>query len=174
MIFTGRKLVNPAELWEKYLRRKQTYQELAQAYGCSSKTIRRRLDKYSVELNEHFPKVANVVMDTTYFGRSLGVMCFKDSITKTLLHKQYVRYETNVLYFGGIEIIHSKGVVIKSIICDGRKGLFHLFGDIPIQMCRRHQIEIVRRYLTRNPKLQAGKELYILVKNMALLIKYSF
>lgn len=105
-------------LWEKYQQNKQTYQELAEEYGCSAKTIQRRLDKYTVRFNNKFPSVANVVIDTTYFGRNFGVMCFKDSITKTMLHKQYVRYETNELYRNGIEKIWSQFVVIQSIICD--------------------------------------------------------
>jgi 6-phosphogluconate dehydrogenase len=41
-------------------------------------------------------------------------------------------------------------------------------------MCQRHQIEIVRRYLTRNPKLQAEKELYVLAKNMTKLAEKEF
>ncbi|MDR1552057.1 MAG: transposase, partial [Prevotellaceae bacterium] len=91
-------MLNPAELWDKYQWEKQTYQELAQEYACSAKTIQRRLDEYSVRFNSDFPRVANVVLDTTYFGRKFGVMCFKDSLTKTMLHKQYVKYETNELY----------------------------------------------------------------------------
>lgn len=113
-------------------------------------------------------------MDTTYFGRHFGVMCFKDSISKTLLYKQYVKYETNELYNSGIEEIRNKVIEIQSIICDGRKGLFALFGNIPVQMCQRHQIEIIRRYLTRNPKLQAGKELYLLTKNITKLSENEF
>lgn len=157
-------MLNPAELLEKYLQKKQTYQELSDEYGCSSKTIQRCLDEYSVQFNENLPGVANIVMDTTYFGRDFGVMCFRDSISKTLLHKQYIRYGTNAPYQGGVAAIRSKGIKIQLIISDGRKGLFRLFGDVLVQMCQRHQIEIVRRYLTRNPKLQAGKELYILAK----------
>ncbi|GHT00568.1 hypothetical protein FACS189421_12730 [Bacteroidia bacterium] len=167
-------MLNPAELWDKYLRKKQTYQELAEEYGCSAKTIQRRLDEYSVQLNERFPTVANVVMDTTYFGRNFGVMCFKDSISKTLLYKQYVRFETNTLYFNGIQTIRSKGIEIQSIICDGRKGLFGLFGDVPVQMCQYHQQAIIRRYLTRNPKLQAGKELLELSKKLSKLSEKQF
>ena len=163
-----------AELWDKYLRKKQTYQELAEEYGCSSKTIQRRLDEYSVQFNNYFPKVANVVLDTTYFGQHFGVMCFKDSISKVLLHKQYVKYETNTLYFTGIEIIGSKGIEIQSIVCDGRKGLFGLFKGIPIQMCHYHQQEIIRRYLTRNPKLQAGKELLEISKQLSKLTEEQF
>jgi len=108
-------------------------------------------------------------MDTTYFGRTFGIMVFKDSITGQILLKQYVKQETNKLYLLGIEEITRRGIKIQAIICDGRKGLFQLFKkDIPIQMCNFHQVAIVRRYLTKKPKMQASKELWehtLLLKN---------
>jgi hypothetical protein len=173
-LFTPRQFIDIAELWDRYLRKKQTYQELAEEYQCSSKTIQRRLDEYSVRFNNDFPTVSNVVIDTTYFGRNFGVMCFKDSISKTMLYKQYVKYETNALYGHGIDVIRSKGIEIQSIICDGRKGLFTLFGAIPVQMCQFHQQEIMRRYLTRNPKLEAGKELLLLSKKLTKMSEIEF
>ena len=101
-------------------------------------------------------------MDTTYFGRTLGVMVFKDSLTGQVLLKQYVKQETNKLYLQGIAEIVRRGIKIQAIICDGRKGLFQLFGkDIPVQMCNFHQVAIVRRYLTKKPKMQASKELWV-------------
>lgn len=100
-------------------------------------------------------------MDTTYFGRQFGVMVFKDAYTGQILWKQYVKQETNKLYLQGIEEITRRGIKIQAIICDGRKGLFQLFeASIPIQMCNFHQVAIVRRYLTKNPKMQASKELW--------------
>jgi hypothetical protein len=60
-------------------------------------------------------------MDTTYFGRKLGVMVFKDSLSGRILYKQCVKQETNKLYLAGIEEISRRGVKIQSIICDGRK-----------------------------------------------------
>ena len=100
-------------------------------------------------------------MDTTYFGRKFGVMVFKDSLTGQILFKQFVKQETNKLYLLGIEEIARRGIKIQSIICDGRKGLFQLFGaDMPMQMCNFHQAAIVRRYLTKKPKMQASKELW--------------
>jgi hypothetical protein len=99
-------------------------------------------------------------MDTTYFGRIFGVMVFKDSISGRILYKQYVKQETNSLYLAGLEEITRRGIKIKSVICDGRKGLFSLLGDVPIQMCQFHQVAIVRRYLTKKPKMQASKELW--------------
>lgn len=62
----------------EYLRGKQTYSQLAEKYGCSEKTIRRCIDKAKPRMGMEFSPVANVVMDTTYFGRRFGVMAFKE------------------------------------------------------------------------------------------------
>lgn len=92
-------------------------------------------------------------MDTTYFGRSFGVMVFKDSLMGQILYKQYVKTQTNALYQNGIEEIARRGIKIRAIICDGRKGLFQLFGNIPIQYCNFHQVETIRNYLIKKPKM---------------------
>jgi len=113
-------------------------------------------------------------MDTTYFGRKLGVMVFKDSIGGQILYKQYVKQETNKLYLSGIEEITRRGIKIQAIICDGRKGLLQLFEGIPIQMCTFHQVAIIRRYLTKKPKMQASKELWEHVLFLSKTDKESF
>ena len=114
-------------------------------------------------------------MDTTYFGRNFGVMVFKDSITGQVLFKQYVQHETNKLYQEGIAEIVRRGIDVKAIICDGRKGLFSLFdGKILMQMCNFHQVAIVRRYLTKKPKMQASKELWELTLFLVHTDKESF
>jgi hypothetical protein len=113
---------------------KQTYNQLAERYGCSAKTIQRRLDKVLIVKRKEFSSVAVVIRDTTYFGRNFVVMVFKNSLDGVVLFKQYVRYETNALYLAGISEIIRRGISIQGIVCDGRKGLFGLFDDIPIQM----------------------------------------
>jgi len=113
-------------------------------------------------------------MDTTYFGRKFGVMVFKDGNSGEILYKQYVKHETNKLYLTGIEEIARRGIKIQSIICDGRKGLLQLFNDIPVQMCNFHQIAIIRRYLTKKPKMQASKELWEHVLLLTKTDKESF
>jgi hypothetical protein len=113
-------------------------------------------------------------MDTTYFGRNFGVMVFKDSMSGKTLLKKYVKYETNLLYLTGIEEIIRRGIFVQSIICDGRRGLFSLFADIPMQMCQFHQIQIITRYLTRNPQTQAAKELRKLALQLTTLSKAEF
>jgi len=113
-------------------------------------------------------------MDTTYWGRGFGVMLFKDSISKANLLKYNVKHETNALYVRGIEELKKRGFSIAAIVCDGRRGLIQSFGDIPVQMCQFHQAAIIRKYLTKNPKLPASKELMEVVDLMTHTDKESF
>ncbi|MDR3226486.1 MAG: hypothetical protein LBT56_02305 [Prevotellaceae bacterium] len=87
---------------------------------------------------------------------------------------QYVRYETNALYLHGISEIRRRGICIQAIICDGRKGLFGLFSEIPMQMCQFHQIQIVIRYLTRRPQTEAAKMLKGITLQLTKLSKSVF
>lgn len=113
-------------------------------------------------------------MDTTYWGRTFGVMLFKDSINRENLLKYYVKSETNGKYIEGINVLKSRGYDVLGIVCDGRKGLLDSFDDIPVQMCQFHQSAIIRRYLTKSPKTQAAKELMDIVKLMKQTDKESF
>ena len=58
-----------------------------------------------------------------------------------------------------VAALQEKGVVIQSIICDGKSGLLGAFPDIPVQMCQFHQIKIIMRHLTRKPKSPAAQAL---------------
>jgi len=115
-----------------------------------------------------------ILMDTTYFGRDFGVMLFKDAYTKENLLKYYVKNETNALYLRGINELKNQGFDILAIVCDGRRGLFNLFGNIPMQMCQFHQVAIIRRYITKKPKLPASIELKELVSMLKMTDKESF
>jgi hypothetical protein len=157
-----------------YAEGKQTYEQLAVKYDCSTKTIQRKIDSVIIKQKKSFEFLANVLIDTTYFGRTFGVMVFKNSLSKEVLLKYYVKVETNKQYYAGIEEIARRGIRIQSIICDGRKGLFQMFGAIPVQMCQFHQTQIITRYLTRNPKLEASKELRMLSLRITKMTKMEF
>jgi hypothetical protein len=153
---------------------KQTYAQLSEHFFRSTKTIQRMLDRVAIIKRKDFSCSAVVIMDTTYFGRVFGVMVFKNSLDGIILYKQYVRYETNALYFAGISEISRRGIDVQAIVCDGRQGLFGLFDDIPVQMCQFHQIQIVQRYLTRKPKTQAAIELKKLTLKLTKQAKEEF
>ena len=101
-------------------------------------------------------------------------MLFKDAYSGANLKKIYVKTETNKHYSQGIEDLFKQGFIIKAIVCDGRRGLLQLFPNFPVQMCNFHQVAIVRRYLTKKPKMQASKELWMLTLILAHTDKESF
>ena len=150
-------------MWQEYQEGKQTYAQLSKKYNCSKRTIQRTIDLHSIVLPRKVARMVIILMDTTYWGRGFGVMLFKDAITKENLLKYYVKTETNYLYQKGIEELQSLGFVVIAIVCDGRKGLMQSFKNIPVQMCQFHQVAIIRRYITKNPKLQASKDLKSIV-----------
>jgi len=147
---------------------------LADKYNCSKRTIQRKIDSYTLTLPLKQARAVIVLMDTTYWGRNFGVMLFKDAITKENLLKYYVKHETNKLYQQGIKELQSKGYMVLAIVCDGRRGLLSSFGNIPVQMCQFHQAAIIRRYITKKPRLQASIELNKLVRLMTETDKESF
>ena len=86
----GERLINNL-IGQEYLQDKQTYLQLSIKYNCSVKTIYRRIDIVKTHRKTTFPSVVNLLMDTTYFGRQLTVIVFKDNISVQILLKQYVK-----------------------------------------------------------------------------------
>ena len=158
---SGRIKIDKQILREEYTRGKQTYKQLSNKYGVSVYTIRNLLD--SVDITPEIPITTDrdvvITIDTTYFWRVFGVMVFRcEKLKKNLLWK-IVKHETKELYHQGIVELEGQWWIIKAIVCDGRRGIIGSFGDVPIQMCVFHQMKIMRRYLTRFPRTEAGKEL---------------
>ena len=173
--FTGGHRLLDVDLWREYSHNKQTYRELAARYSVSESTIKRRLQGIKEEFEcKHIPTGGVVLMDTTYFGKHWGVTVFKDASSGTTLWRKYVVDERLADYQEGVDFICSQCYQVRGIVCDGLKGVFKQFLGYPVQMCQRHQIDIIRRYLTRNPKLPAGKELLYLSKSITKLSKKEF
>ena len=78
---------------------------------------------------------------------------------KTNIYIQEVQTESVDTYKQGKIDLAQRGYIIQAIVLDGRPGVRQLFSDVPIQMCHFHQKQIITRYLTNNPKLEAGIEL---------------
>lgn len=172
--FVSQKVLDPDKIWSSYSEGKQTYKQLASQYNCSVRTIQRLIDKCNRTYHIPLPRKIVLLMDTTYWGRSSGVMLFKDALTKENLLKYYVKSETNALYFQGIMELKNLGFTIEAIVCDGRRGLINLFPDTPVQMCQFHQVSIVRRYITKSPKIPAAIDLKEIVDCMKRTDKESF
>ena len=119
-------------------------------------------------------KNINLLIDSTFWGRELGVLVLMDSLSKKVLFHQVIKTEKDVYYFIAINKLREKGCKIQSITCDGRRGLLKNNLNIPTQFCQFHQVAIVIRKRTRNPKSVAGKELKSLVKTLKSSTKSGF
>ena len=172
--FIIRQVIDTEVLWREYVFGKQTILQLSERYGISRNTVRRKLDLIRVSRIISSSKSIVVLMDTTYWGRSFGVVTFKDWRTKRVLWRKFVRYERLSDYQEGVAWLETHNFKIEGIVCDGLKGMFQLFSCYRVQMCQYHQLRIVQRYLTRSPELPASKELLIIVNMLCHTDKESF
>ena len=151
-------------IWNEYQSSKQTVAEIAASHGISESTVKRRLR--SVRLEWVQPPLDGggcVHLDVTYWGRNWGVMLAVDDATGRVLYMGFVSHETVGDYRDAIESIESRGYRIDGIVIDGMRSLFREFSAYKVQMCQFHMCQIVRRYLTRKPRMLASRELLSLI-----------
>ena len=106
------------------------------------------------------------VMDATRVGRT-WIFAVRDPKRGETVYTREVAHESTSVYQLAHADLKEKGFVFSAIVTDGRfVAVDWLFPGIPLQMCHFHQIQIVIRYLTLNPKLPAGIELLDLVRTL--------
>ena len=173
--FVDRKTIDANILYDDYLFGKQTIRQLSVRYKISESTVRRKLSsKRSARLISRDKDVV-VLMDATYCGKSFGVVVMKDSRTVKVLWRKFIyRKETLSDYKEGVDWLISNKFKIEGIVCDGLRGMFRLFGKYNVQMCQFHQMQIVKRYLTQSPELEASKELLSIIRMFCHTDKESF
>lgn len=158
-----------------YQEGKQTMAELSRHVGVSRSTMTRRFK--SIAKTWEQPPVSGggfVHIDATYWGHNWGVMLALDDATSTVLYLSFIRHETVEDYRKAVESIEERGYRIDGIIIDGMQSLFREFGRFSIQMCHFHMISIIRRYLTKNPRLKAARDLRRIVFSITNTDKETF
>ena len=98
-------------------------------------------------------------IDTCFYGHEFGVSLFRGSIRKVNLLWKFVVTENQDTYINGINELRAKGWIIVCLIVDGKNLSLGEKLNLPVQMCHFHQLAIIKRYLTSNPKLLASKQL---------------
>lgn len=101
-------------------------------------------------------------------------MVFRVSNLKENLLWKIVKYETNLEYKLGIQELVNDGFKVLGIVADGRQGLKKLFPNIPFQLCQFHQFQTVTKYISKNPKLEASKELRKIMMKLKDISYHSF
>lgn len=100
-------------------------------------------------------------MDATFFSKSDGVLVVRAN-GKNLIWKE-IETEKAENYEELISSLRFAGTIFSSFTIDGKRGVLHMllrkFSGIPVQYCQFHQIQTITHYLSKKPKLEAGKEL---------------
>lgn len=115
-----------------------------------------------------------VIADVTFFSRQNGLCVFREPNLKQNIWWRFTGYERIRIYEQGRRHLEKNGFNIKAVILDGRRGVREVFRDKPVQMCHFHQKQIVRRYLTNKPKLEASIELKKIVSTLAKTNEQTF
>ena len=159
--------VSNDELWTAYQQQKQTIKELSVRFKISVSTVKRRLHDIKCEWVQPPLKGSGFVhLDVTYWGRYFGVLLALDTENGKPLYLSFVKSETVKDYEDAVASIEKRGYVIRGLIIDGKKSLFKSFSKYHVQMCQFHMKQIVRRYLTLNPRMLASRDLKTLVDKL--------
>ena len=174
--FLNKYKLTEEKVWQEYLEGKQTLVEIAARHHVSVSTIQRILRQRAIEWEQPslWGYIGYVHLDATYWGHSWGILLALDEETGKVLYLAFIKHETIADYQLAIEEIIIAGYRIKGIIIDGKKELFGIFHHYPIQMCQFHMYQIVERYLTKHPKMNASRELLALCSYITFLDKRDF
>lgn len=167
--------VDTDTLWSLYQDGKQTMAELAEKHRISQSTIKRRIREVTIGWDQ--PSLTGsgfLHLDTTYWGHNWGVLLGLDGETGLPLYVAFIGHERVQDYIDAVRSIEQSGYCIRGIVIDGMQSLFSEFSAYKIQMCQFHMMEIVKRYLTKRPKLIAARELKELVGSLTTRQKNEF
>ena len=145
--------------------------ELSDQTGRSKRTLQRQFDRLII--TPYFPRATtdepiNLVVDGTFFGRTGGVFVFRADGKN--IYWRIIHTETVDEIEQGLTELEQLGYQFKSVTLDGKRGILKHFEQryphLPIQFCHFHQAQIIRRYLTLNPKTECGQYLKAIMKNL--------
>jgi hypothetical protein len=164
-------------IFEKYVYKRQVLMYLAQEYNRSIPWIRKQIFEYEPNEKEHNPRAVVIVCDATFYGKrkdKLGTLVFKDILENEVLIWKHMESEFVKDYSQLLQELLELGYTVKAVIIDGKRGLYGAFNEYPIQMCHFHQKKTIQRYITRRPRLEAGKELQKIMKSLTKTTESKF
>ena len=173
--FQANKRVLPTkeELFCLYIFNKQTLTEIQDEYGVRTKDLQQLFDTIIVPEKKHTPRPVSLVVDATFFG-DFGVIVFRDQKKKENLWWSFCTEEWTLYYERGKHELIRLGYEIISVTADGLPGLPSVFSGIPFQYCHFHAKKNITKYLTKNPKTDAGIELRQLMNSIQYHTQQSF
>jgi hypothetical protein len=153
--------------------------DISEEVGLSMRQIYRYLRQENTEsqcsISLHSSREVVVLMDAMYWGRHFGVVIFQDNTDGTVLWYKFIDKKESVGdYEEGLKHLLRHGIKINGIVSDGLIGLRERMIDYHFQYCQFHQLLTILKYLTKNPKTEAGRSLLALTRQIFYMDKESF
>lgn len=153
---------------------RRTINQISKDYQRSPNWVRKQLENYQLPARSIAPHEAVLVADATYFKHQFGILVLRSDKLNKNIYWQEIDYERIDYYYRARIKIESQGFRVLAIVTDGRPGVRGIFGDVPMQMCRFHQKQIIKKHLTNNPRLEAGIELRNIVQTLCVTTEDDF
>ncbi len=155
---------------------KQTVAKIARKTDLSPSTIKRVLRDIAIrwEQPDLTGRSGFVHLDVTYWGHNRGVFLALDDESCRPLYLAFIHHETIADHEKAVKTIADLGYVTKGIVIDGMRSLSDNFSSYRIQMCQYHMLRIVKRYLTKSPRLKVSRSLKNLMKRLVGMGKDDF
>jgi len=154
----------------KWVLGRRTFNDLVSESGYAKSTLQRLFKVYLSKPPQfiiRYKTGLRLIVDGTYFGRSLCLILYYDSAHRYAL---YFRYSTNEFYKElkeDLQILKSVGIEVLSVTCDGKKSIIRavrkVYEKATLQRCTVHVQRNVRIWITRKPKSEAAKELRYII-----------
>jgi hypothetical protein len=161
----------------EYCLGKQTLTQLGVKLSCSLPTIQKHLDEFVLPNFTVEPREIILVIDALYFGTKKdkdGLLISKDWLTGRIVYRAFIQSETKLVYQIARNTLEQSGFKLLAVVVDGRPGIRSVFADLPLQMCQFHLIQIVNRYITKNPKLIPTLQLKTILDDLTTTTEYAF
>jgi hypothetical protein len=113
-------------------------------------------------------------VDCCFFGRGYGIIVARCPGLKQNLYWKEITTESKAIYEEARQYLETNGFDIRAVVIDAKHGTKEAFRGLVVQICQYHQQQIIQRYLTDNPKTQAGIELKIVAASLTQQHEASF
>jgi hypothetical protein len=113
-------------------------------------------------------------LDCTFFGRGYGILVARSPNLGRCLYWKEIATESKAVYREARECLEKQGFAIQAVVLDIKPGTREVFADLIVQACQFHEQQIVTRYLTTRPKMEAGQELKTISSLLNTLDEESF
>lgn len=117
-----------------------------------------------------------ITLDAFFWSRSRGVLVARAG-KKNLLWRE-IESEKLTHYAALFADLKTVDIQPAAFVIDGRRGvkelILNLYPGTPLQLCQFHAVQTVTKYLTKKPKLMAGKQLRKLVLTLTACSRTTF